>query len=309
MTRFGPGCDTWAVSDQVPTSIRSGDRELNVWVSGANEGSVLVFHGGSPFPPVRWDSLDAAAAERGLRLVSYARPGYSGSTRHRGRSIADVAADTATVLDALGAEEFVVIGWSGGGPHALACAALLADRCRAAVSLAGVAPFEAEGLDWMDGMADENVEEFSTVLEGEEVLGPYLAAEAEQYETVTGDDVATALAGLVSDVDMASLTGEWADMLARALRRATDGVDGWLDDDLAFAKPWGFDLDAIEVPVAVWQGRQDRMVPFAHGEWLSAYVPTAHPRLFDDEGHVSLLTNRLGDIVDDVVQLAELRSR
>lgn len=293
-----------AVSESPPISVRVGDRHLNSWLGGDEQGLALVFHAGTPAPPVHWGSLDAAARERGLRLISYARPGYSGSTRHPGRSIADAATDTAAVLDELGAQEFVVLGHSGGGPHALACAALLPGRCLAAVSLASVAPFDAVDLDWMAGMADENVQEFTTVLEGEAVLRPYLTTYAEQFSAVTAEDVATSLAGLVSDVDRVALTGELADMLARSLRlAAADGVEGWLDDDLAFAKPWGFDLGIIETPLAVWQGRHDRMVPFAHGEWLHSHIAASRSRLLEGEGHISLLTNRLGDILSDVLEL------
>lgn len=174
------------------------------------------------------------------------------------------------------------------------------------MSLAGVAPFGAADLDWMAGMADENVEEFTTVLEGEGALRPYLTDYAQHFSAVTADDVAESLAGLVSDVDSAALTGELAEVMASGLRlAAADGVDGWIDDDLAFAKPWGFALEGIDVPLAIWQGRHDRMVPFAHGEWLHSHIGTSRPRLLDDEGHISLLTNRLGDILRDLVELAE----
>jgi pimeloyl-ACP methyl ester carboxylesterase len=220
--------------------------------------------------------------------------------------VADAVTDTVAVLDELGVGPFMVLGHSGGGPHALACAALISDRCQAAVSLAGVAPFEAEDLDWMAGMAEENVEEFTTVLKGEETLRPFLLAYAEHFSQVSSEDVEASLAGLLSDVDRAALTEELSEMMARSLRQAAeDGVEGWIEDDLAFAKSWGFDLSSIEVPVGVWQGRQDRMVPFAHGEWLQSNIKTSRARLLDDEGHISLLTHRFGDIITDLVELAE----
>lgn len=264
-----------------------------------------MFHSGTPFPPVPWESLDQAARDHGVRLITYARPGYSGSTRHPGRSVADAAADTAAVLNELGGGEFVTLGHSGGGPHALACAALLPDRCKAAVSLAAVAPFGVPDLDWTAGMADENVEEFSVALQGEEVLRPYLAAYVEQFSEITAEDLIASLGGLISEVDHAAMTVELADWMARSLQRAAeDGLDGWIDDDLAFAKPWGFDTEAIDAAVAVWQGRQDVMVPFAHGEWLSAHISTSTPRLLNDEGHISLLARRMWDVVGDLVALA-----
>ena len=228
-----------------------------------------------------------------------------GSTAQPGRSVADVADDTAAVLDAVGADAFVTIGWSGGGPHALACGALLPERCQAAATLAGVAPYGADGLDWFAGMSEENVEEFSAAFDGEEPLTRFLEAQASVLRNVSASDVADALGGLVSAVDKAALTGEFAAFIAAVFRRAlSTGVAGWRDDDLAFARDWGFALASIARPVAVWQGAQDRMVPFAHGRWLSENVPGAVAHLYPDEGHLSLALTRLDEIVADLVALA-----
>jgi pimeloyl-ACP methyl ester carboxylesterase len=218
--------------------------------------------------------------------------------------VADAAADTARLLDALGLGRFVTIGWSGGGPHALACAALLPDRCDAAASLAGVAPFDAEGLDFLAGMGRENVEEFTAAARREE-LEAFLERDAAELATVTGEQIGASLGGLVDDVDRAALTGELADTVARMVRRAlSTGIDGWLDDDLAFVRPWGFDLASIRVPVSIWQGAHDRMVPFGHGEWLAAHVPGARVHLYDDEGHISLV-GQLPRILDDLASRAD----
>jgi pimeloyl-ACP methyl ester carboxylesterase len=223
--------------------------------------------------------------------------------------VADAADDVAAILDALGVDTFVTVGWSGGGPHALACAALLPDRCVAATSLAGVAPYPADGLDWLAGMSAENIEEFSAAFEGERILTPKLELMAGDLETVRGADLATALSGLVSDVDKAALTGEFADTLAEAFRRSVStGIAGWRDDDLAFARNWGFNLETIQRPVAVWQGGQDRMVPFAHGQWLAAHIPTARVHLYPDEGHLSLGVASLDRIVAELAKLSTTAS-
>jgi pimeloyl-ACP methyl ester carboxylesterase len=269
----------------------------------------LVFHWGTPSAAVWFDPLAAAAAKVGLRLVTYSRPGYAGSTPRPGRSVADAADDVTAILDALGADTFVTLGWSGGGPHALACAALMPDRCAAATSLAGVAPYPAEGLDWLAGMSTENIEEFSAAFKGERALTPKLELMARDLETVRGTEVAAALGGLVSDVDKAALTGEFADTLAEAFRRSVStGIAGWRDDDLAFARNWGFDLETIQRPVAVWQGGQDRMVPFSHGQWLAAHIPTARVQLYPDEGRLSLGGASLDRIVADLVALSTAAS-
>ena len=275
--------------------------DLEVVRHGPPDGRVLVFHVGTPNAPEAFPLLTDALDERGWQLVAYARPGYAGSARREGRSVADAASDTAAILDALGLHRFVTIGWSGGGPHALACAALLPDRCEAAASLAGVAPFGAEGLDFLAGMAPENVEELGAAARSREELEAFLNRDAAGLAHITGEDIAGALGGLVDDVDRRALSGEFAETMASMLRRAiSTGIDGWLDDDLAFVKPWGFDLDAIRVPVSIWQGAHDRMVPFAHGEWLAAHVPGARVHLYEDEGHISLV-QQLPLILDDLV--------
>lgn len=283
----------------------AGGRVLEVIVAGPPTGRLLLFHHGTPSAAVAFGPFVAAAVENGLRPVFYSRPGYARSTRHRGRAVADAAADVAAILDAIGTATFYTIGWSGGGPHALACAALLPQRCLAAATLAGVAPYRADGLDWLAGMGPENLEEFALAEQGPEALTPFLEREAVKLADINGPDVAAALGGLVSDVDRAALTDEFAEFTALAMRRAlSDGVAGWLDDDLAFVAPWGFDLRAIPRPVAVWQGGEDRMVPSSHGDWLAKSVNGARGHLYPGEGHLSLAVRRMGDVVADLVALA-----
>jgi pimeloyl-ACP methyl ester carboxylesterase len=216
-------------------TVRSENgRDVEVLVEGPDSGPVLIFHDGTPTAAVPFPPLSAPAMERGLRTVTFSRPGYAASTPQPGRSVASVVADTAAILDALGEERFLTIGWSGGGPHALACAALLPDRCTAAATLASVAPYGVAGLDWLAGMGPENIEEFGAALDGEERLNPYLEREAAVLREVTGSDVAAALGGLVSDVDRRALTGDYAALMAQTFRRAVSaGIAGWRDDDLA----------------------------------------------------------------------------
>jgi pimeloyl-ACP methyl ester carboxylesterase len=209
------------------------------------------------------------------------------------------------LLDELGVHEFRTLGWSGGGPHALACAALLPGRCKAAALLASVAPYDAPGLDWLDGMDKSNVEEFTATVEGADALMAHLQPDLEGLANITGPELAEGMGGLLSSVDKAAVTGTFAEELALAFRGAVEsGLAGWRDDDLAFARDWGFTVSEVTVPVAVWQGRQDRMVPFAHGEWLVAQIPTAEPHLFEDEGHVSLIA-QMDKIIADLATLGD----
>jgi pimeloyl-ACP methyl ester carboxylesterase len=294
-------------NEQRITVPADGGRVLEVLVGGPDDALPLVFHTGTPSGLVWYPPLADAAAARGLRTVLYARPGYGGSTPQPGRHVADAAADVEKILERIGADEFVTAGWSGGGPHALACAALLPVRCLAAVTIAGVAPSDSPGLDWMAGMAEENHEEFQAALAGEAHLTGFLYAAAAALGGIGPAEVADGLGGLVSETDKATLTGEFADYLAASLGAAvTAGVDGWRDDDLAFTRDWGINLDALghATPVAVWQGDQDRMVPVAHGAWLATNIPLARERIRPGEGHLTLMRNRLGEILDDLMSLA-----
>jgi len=286
--------------------VTTGDaRALEVLAAGPPDGLPFLFHNGTPTAATPWPLLFDTAAQRGLRTITYSRPGYAASSPHPGRSVTDAVPDVVAILDQIGAGTFVTMGWSGGAPHALACAALLPDRCLAAVSGAGVAPYPAEGLDWLAGMGEDNVTEFKLALEGEAAIRPVTLEHAEQLATVQPREVADALGTVASDVDRAALTGAYAEYAAEMFHRAmSSGIEGWIEDDMAFTKPWGFDLTAITVPVAVWQGGQDLMVPFAHGEWLAAHIPGAEPHLYHDEGHLSLGLAKLGDILDDLLRIA-----
>jgi pimeloyl-ACP methyl ester carboxylesterase len=263
---------------------------------------MVIAHSGTPDnASLRSETLNAGA-ERGIRHVSYARPGYLRSERHEGRSVADCSADVRAIADALDVERFHVLGWSGGGPHALACAALLADRVISAATIAGAAPHDGEGLDWSAGMGDENIEEMGLAEQGADALMPFLEQQAEEIGSSTVGDLLRILGDLVSEPDRRALTGDYAEQSLANLKEAlSEGVYGWLDDDLSFVRNWGFGVDSIEVPVSIWQGREDRFVPLSHGEWLAANVPGARSHLLENEGHISLSRNRYGDVLDELV--------
>jgi pimeloyl-ACP methyl ester carboxylesterase len=284
-------------------------RSLEYLTGGDPDGFPLAYHAGTPsgavVDPLIWD----AAQRAGLRLVTYSRPGYGASTPRPVPEgwpvpIAADADDTAALLDHLQMGDFVTLGWSGGGPRALACAATMPERCRAVASLAGVAPRDAEGLDWLAGMGPENVRDFEAADAGREAFRPIAVAEAAELGAVTADDIVEAFGGLVDEVDAAALTGELAEVIAASFRHAmAQGPDGMIEDNLQIARPWGFDLADIVVPVSVWQGAHDKMVPFEHGRWLAEAIPGARAHLYDDEGHISLGA-RMDDILADLRDLA-----
>jgi len=250
---------------------------------------VLVYHHGTPAAGPADGPLLGAARAAGFQLVEIVRPGYGPASRQPGRTVADVVPLVQAWADSLGVDRFATIGWSGGGPHAIATAAMLPDRCVGALSLAGVAPYQAEGLDWTAGMGQDNLDEFAASIAGEAELEAFLSSAYTGLSAVTGADVIEQMASLLPEVDREHLVGGFGDQLAEQIRWSlATGIWGWFDDDFAFISPWGFDLASIEVPVLVWQGSDDLMVPFAHGQWLAASIPGAVSHLQQGEGHLSL---------------------
>jgi pimeloyl-ACP methyl ester carboxylesterase len=286
----------------------SDGRAAEVGTAGPAGELTLVFHTGTPAGLTPYEPLFKAAADVGLRTVQYSRPGYGDSDQSPGRRVADAAGDVAEILDHLGADKFVTAGWSGGGPHALACAALLPERCLAAATIAGVAPRDAAGLDWLDGMAPENLEEFELAARGDDRLSGYLGQFAAVLAEVTPDQLAEAFGALVTASDKAALAGDFAAYMSQASRAAVrNGIAGWRDDDLAVTASWGFDVADITIPVAVWQGDADAMVPLAHGSWLAASIPGATRHLLEGEGHLTLVADKIGEIIAGLAALAARR--
>ncbi len=252
---------------------------------------MLVFFHGTPGSAVNDRSVLKPAHDRGMRVVAWSRPGYGDSTRQPGRKVVDVVSDTAEVLAGLRVDSCVVGGGSSGGPHSLACAARL-DAASAALVVASHGPYEAEGLDFLAGMGEDNVAEYSAALNGEESLRLYLEAEREQLLDVTVDQLMQAFSSMLPDVDRSALTDEFGeDAIAGIQEALRNGVDGWLDDDLAFVSPWGFELDEIAIPTMIWHGSEDLFNPFSHGRWLADNIPRAAAHLYAGEGHLSLWQN------------------
>ncbi|MEO7753082.1 MAG: alpha/beta hydrolase [Terracoccus sp.] len=277
-------------------------RHLDVAVSGPDSGTPLLYHHGTPGSVRAFRSLERAAHSRGLRLVTWSRPGYGVSTRRPGRSVVDVVDDVETVLDHLGAPRCLVAGWSGGGPHALATGARLAGRVAGVLTIAGVGPHDASDLDFLAGMGEDNLEEFGLALRGEEALRGFLDDAAPGLRAASPGDIIEEMRSLLPVVDQALVTDEFGEDLAAAFHEALRvGVDGWLDDDLAFCRPWGFDLAETAVPTFVWQGSEDLMVPFSHGQWLGENVPGVTAHLLEGEGHLSVLVGSVDAMLDELV--------
>jgi pimeloyl-ACP methyl ester carboxylesterase len=275
-------------------------RVLEVIVSGPPQGVPLVWHHGTPGCARQFRYRQTEAHARGLRYVTYARAGASGSTRRPGRSVADVAEDVAAILDYLDADRCLVGGNSGGGPHALATGAQLPDRVAAVLCVCGIKPYVGEP-DFLDGMGQANVEEFSLALQGEEALRPFVMADRAGIIDADAEGIIATLATLLPEVDRAVIRSEAGLDIVRGLQEGVVRVDGWIDDDLAFTRDWGFDPRGLAVPIYIWQGSADLMVPIHHAEWLVSNIPGAVPQLLDGEGHLSVLVGRFGAMVDELL--------
>lgn len=250
-------------------------RTLRVHDTGADAANTfaLVWHHGSPQTGALLAPLLSAAEERAIRLLSYGRPSYGGSAPRPGRDVASAAPDVAQIADALGIAEFAVMGASGGGPHALACAALLPDRVTGVVCLASPAPF-TEAFDWFEGMASEGG--LRAAIAGREARATYAASDEFDPESFT-------------PADWAALSGGWSSLGADAGLAGDAGLDGLIDDDVAFVSPWGFELTRITAPVLLAQGGQDRVVPPSHAAWLRRNLGRSELWLRPDDGHVSIM--------------------
>lgn len=281
-----------SATDEAAEFVSASDgRTLAYAQIGDPDGKpVFVLHGtpGSRLSGRHHDP--ARVADAGLRVVTYDRPGYGRSTRHPGRDVADCVADVAAIADALGIDRFVVTGGSGGGPHALAVAARLPERVIRAGCNVGGAPYDAPDLDWFEGMDPENVAEFGWAAEGEETLVRELDREADKLLTRLDEDPSTALGDFqLSEADQTVLRDEIVrERMRKSLREALAlGIWGWVDDDLAFVKPWRFEVEEIRVPVLVRYGATDVLVPAGHGEWLARHVPNADVIVDHEAGHLS----------------------
>lgn len=284
--------------------LRTSDGRTLEWYSqGPEAGPLVVYSHGTPSHSRLVGRLADELLGRGARVVGISRPGYRTSTRWPDRCVADVADDVKALLTELGRTEFCSLGWSGGGPHALAVGALVVG-CTRVVTLAGVAPFDSLGDSWTKGMGEENVAEFGLSVQGEEALRAMLDPMTGVLADLSADVLlAGGMGDLLNDEDVRVLKQpNEAEFLASSLRLALEmGNDGYVDDDLALVKAWGFSLSDLKVPIDLWQGDSDRMVPHSHAIALAAAVPGANLYVLPGDGHISLGSNQAGPIADSIL--------
>jgi pimeloyl-ACP methyl ester carboxylesterase len=282
------------------TVTAADGRRLCVEVAPAAGPDAILVHPGTPNSRHLFSGWVADAQARSATIAAYDRPGYGGSTPHPGRTVADGAQDARAVADALGFERFAVWGVSGGGPYALACAALLGDRVRAAAVLGSSAPWGADGLDYFAGMGQENVDDMRLLIEDRDAAWAKVQADRLEVLELAAQGMnrmVETFSTLVSGPDRALLEGPCGEFIAMCTCEGlAPGAAGWFDDGVAEMEPWGFDLSAIRIPVKVWHGAHDQFVPRSHGEWLAAHIPGAQAEFSDTEGHLAVPAERIDEV-------------
>ena len=266
---------------------KSNNKIIEILDNEVQSDKAIIFHHGTPGDASFWQPWLDTAATFGMRAISYSRAGYGRSSRNLGRTVFSNNTDISEILDSLKISCFISIGWSGGGPHALATTCDY--RNFGAICLAGVGAYDAADLNFLEGMGQENHDEFGAALLGEKSITDWLMEFASNLQSVTGAEVLEAFGSLIGKADKAVLQDGYADEMAQVMRKGLAlGFTGWVDDDLAFVKEWGFKLSAISKPVFLWQGDDDLMVPHAHSLWLEKNIPTAVLRSIPAQGHISI---------------------
>jgi pimeloyl-ACP methyl ester carboxylesterase len=281
------------------TVATADGRDLCVETAGDPGGRAILVHAGTPNSRHLYRDWITEAAAKGIHLISYDRPGYGGSTPYPGHTVASGADDVRAIAAALGHDRLAIWGISGGGPYALACAALLPDLAVAVGSVASLAPYDPEAdFDYFAGMGEFNTEDIKLFLADPEAARRKTHEEWQQSLDTTPEQLAQMLESLLSPVDAAALTGEFAEFLASSQRDGlAPGDQGWWDDSVSHLTDWGFRLSDIQVPVKVWHGHQDHFVPVQHGQWLAAHIPGAQADISENDGHLTM-ARRIGEVHD-----------
>ncbi len=284
---------------QTSTLRASDGRELCLEVAESPSKQAILVLGGTPNSRHLYPGWVRDASDKGASIIGYDRPGYGGSSPQPGHSVADGAADVRAIAAELGLERLVVWGFSGGGPYALACAALLPDLVAATAVLGSLAPWGAPGLDFFAEMGQDNVQSVELYFSDPGAAREQSRRDRDELVDATAKDVLESWRTLVSDIDAEVLSGEFAAWLVDGLHDGlAPGDQGWWDDGVAHLSPWGFELSSIRTPVRVWHGRHDRFVPISHGRWIAEQVPGAGAELSERDGHLTLVTRRIDEVHD-----------
>lgn len=249
-----------SIAAHVESIVEVAGTTLVVRDWGPPDAAPVIFHHGTPSSSL---AVPHGAGEAGRRVITFDRPGYGGSSNRPGRTVADAAAWSAGIADALGLDRFALMGTSGGGPHAAAAAALLGDRVTRLCICVGLGPTELDGFDVADGAVPETRDEIGAAMHGESVLRDFIARHME-----SDDPYDAWLPRLPAwDQDVLSRPQALVDLEVDSQEAMRGGVEGWLNDDLAFFhRPWGCDLSQVSATTLMVFGGADVLVPHTHGD-------------------------------------------
>lgn len=277
-------------------------RVLEISDNQVISNKALIFHHGTPSDLSIWDNWGSFVGVKGVRCIAYSRAGYGRSSRKHDRVVKDINDDIMQLIEHFQIKEFVSIGWSGGGPHAIANTLL--DFCKGCISIAGVAPFGEDDLDFLEGMGQDNHDEFNATLAGEEALIAWMSINGEPLKSLTAEDLQNTDGNLWSEPDKIALKNGFAEVLSKAFRNSVkNSFHGWIDDDIAFTRFWGFKVSEVNKPVIIFQGDLDFMVPHSHGKWLNKHIPHSVLEFIPQQGHVSISIDYRDKIIDSALQL------
>lgn len=283
-------------NDLYEVKLSSG-RIIEISEGGDPDGVPVFSLHGTPGSRLLFGPHVEGAKRRGIRLIGYSRPGYGGSTRVKGRRIADGASDVAGIAERLGIKKFAVLGFSGGGDYALACASKLPGSVVAAASLSTLGPYGVEGFDFYSGMGEYNVDDYKLMLSNKPEWEAKSKRDSEVLAKQTKEDRTKMIESLLSEVDKAVNTDEVDDFFQSQFEDGLrNGIEGSMDDQVATVMPWGFDPSSIRAPLQVWHGKEDRFVPFSHGQYIASLIPRAEAHLEEREGHISMFVNRIPEV-------------
>jgi pimeloyl-ACP methyl ester carboxylesterase len=265
----------------------NGWRRLAVRRGGKASGYPVFLLHGTPGSRLSARPTDEELDQLGVCLITYDRPGYGGSDPYPGRSVAHAANDVRAIADSFGYHRFAVLGRSGGGPHALACAALLPDRVTRVASLVTLAPYDANGLDWLGGMVESNRRQYGAAALGPaelaQVMYPLVVAmraNPEHFAQRLSADAAPGDRAVMNDPEYHST------FISSMTEAISHSLDGWAADNLAFTRPWGFEPHWISVPTLLWHGVRDVFSPVTHAHWLAERIAGA-VLLLSDRSHLN----------------------
>lgn len=313
--------------EAVPTSwesplrrIRQGKNSVSEWRSDMKTDNTLILNDGRQLSyaeygdptgkPVFYNhsgsrldirSSSAATAWLGIRIIALDRPGIGLSNFRPGYQFLDWPADVAEAADCLGIKRFAIFGHSIGGVFTLACAHQLAERLTRVAVIGCPSPLDAPGV--MEGMHRANRALFGLARRTTWPMKVQAAISAWALKSANAERTAKRMLNLLAEPDREAIRnqpGLMEDMLDAGRESFRSGTEGAVWANTLMARPWGFALEDIQVPLTIWQGDQDTNVPLAMGEYLAQHIPGSQYRILANEGHMSSLTNHFEEILGEL---------